>query len=114
QETQRAAKTVAVSAMERQFIETARCLGLPREDVERTIVEWMFRRPLKYLRYCRRRGLVAFLSRLRRDGIAAGVLSDYPVRDKLAALGVCDRFSIAICTTDPEVNALKPHPAGFL
>src|SRR5439155_9172109 len=41
QETQRAAKTVAVSAMERQFIETARCLGLPREDVEQTIAEWM-------------------------------------------------------------------------
>jgi HAD superfamily hydrolase (TIGR01549 family) len=42
-----------------------------------------------------------------------GVLSDYPVRDKLNALGVAESFSLALCTTDPEINALKPHPRGF-
>src|SRR5215813_14173505 len=34
--------------------------------------------------------------------------------DKLKSLGVADRMSVALCATDPEINAFKPHPTGFL
>ena len=28
--------------------------------------------------------------------------------------GVADRMSVALCATDPEINAFKPYPKGFL
>ena len=59
-------------------------------------------------------GLSEFLAFLVARGITLGVLSDYDPRRKLAALGVADRFDVVVCSTDPPVNALKPHPRPFL
>jgi len=42
------------------------------------------------------------------------VLSDYPAEAKLRALGLDGRFSAVVCSTDPEIGVLKPHPRGFL
>jgi beta-phosphoglucomutase-like phosphatase (HAD superfamily) len=42
------------------------------------------------------------------------VFSDYPPELKLKALGVAGRFSVLVCSADPEVGAFKPHPKGFL
>jgi phosphoglycolate phosphatase/putative hydrolase of the HAD superfamily len=78
------------------------------------VTEWLYQRPLKYLRLCRRRGLEAFLTFLESKGIQAGVFSDYPVLDKLLALGLARRMSLVLCATDSEINAFKPHPKGFL
>jgi phosphoglycolate phosphatase/putative hydrolase of the HAD superfamily len=88
--------------------------GLAIEEVEETVNEWMFERPLKYLRLCRAAGLSDLLSFLGREGLETGVLSDYPAEAKLDALGVAGRFSVVLCSSDPEVGALKPHPRGFL
>jgi hypothetical protein len=45
---------------------------------------------------CRRRGLEAFLTFLESQGIQIGVFSDYPVLDKLQALGLAERMSLAL------------------
>jgi HAD superfamily hydrolase (TIGR01549 family) len=104
-----------VERLERlQVAETARLLGVDAAEVEAVVSEWMQRRPLRYLRLCRRRGLRSLLRRLRALRVPCGVLSDYPAAEKLRALGVADEFSPVLCTTDPSINALKPHPAGFL
>jgi len=42
------------------------------------------------------------------------VLSDYPTESKLRALGLAGRFSPVVCATDPDVDAFKPSPRGFL
>lgn len=97
-----------------QYAETAKQIGEEPAAIERMISEWLYQRPLKYLRFCRRRGVEAFFSFLDHKGIQAGVFSDYPVIDKLRALGLFDRISLALCATDPAINALKPHPQGFL
>jgi HAD superfamily hydrolase (TIGR01549 family) len=97
-----------------QIARTAHREHVGEAMVQAAVSEWMHRRPLKYLRWCRRRGLVALLSRLEQRGMRLGVLSDYPSRDKLAALGVDGFFGLVLCTTDGEINALKPHPRGFL
>jgi HAD superfamily hydrolase (TIGR01549 family) len=97
-----------------QVSRTALRENVAAPEVEAAVVEWMNQRPLKYLRWCRRRGLVALLARLQQRGTRLGVLSDYPAREKLAALGVEEFFSPVLCTTDREINALKPHPRGFL
>ena len=57
---------------------------------------------------------MAFLTLLKHQGIQVGVFSDYPVLDKLQALGLAGMMSLTLCATDPEINAFKPHPKGFL
>jgi putative hydrolase of the HAD superfamily len=93
---------------------TARRTGLSRDQVEGLVAEWMIERPLKYLLYCRATGLEALIDFLSRRAIKIGVFSDYPPQLKLKALGVVDRFSLLVCSADPEVGRFKPHPRGFL
>jgi len=97
-----------------QYVEAAKRAGEDRTQIESVVVEWIHQRPLKYLRLCRRRGIEAFLTFLESKGIQIGVFSDYPILDKLQALGLAERMSLALSATDPEINAFKPHPKGFL
>ena len=97
-----------------QYIAAAQRTGWEPAVLESLVVEWLYQRPLKYLRFCRRRGLEAFCAFLENRGIQIGVFSDYPVMEKLKSLGVADRMSVALCATDPEINAFKPYPKGFL
>jgi HAD superfamily hydrolase (TIGR01549 family) len=88
--------------------------GLTAEQVEAIVNEWMFERPLKYLRWCRASGLFDLLAFLDRRGLNLGVLSDYPAETKLQALGLAGRFSVVLSSSDPDVGAFKPNPRGFL
>jgi HAD superfamily hydrolase (TIGR01549 family) len=88
--------------------------GVKAAEIERIVGEWMFERPLKYLRACRARGVFDLLRFLTRRGLQIGVLSDYPADAKLRALGLDGWFSVVLCSSDPEIGALKPDPRGFL
>jgi HAD superfamily hydrolase (TIGR01509 family) len=99
---------------ETQLDVAAQRSGVPAAEVAGIVNEWMIERPLKYLPFCRADGLSALLSLLDYEGLAMGVLSDYPAEAKLRALGIADRFSVILCATDPDVAALKPNPRGFL
>ena len=96
-----------------QIEAAAAAAGLTPDEVERVVNEWMLERPLKYLRWCRAPGILEILSRLDDAGVMAGVLSDYPAEGKLRALGLSGRFSIVLCSSDPEIAAFKPSPRGF-
>jgi HAD superfamily hydrolase (TIGR01549 family) len=96
-----------------QIERTAADAGVNAADVAATVEEWMVRRPLKYLRWCRRPELLALLDGLERAGLKIGALSDYVPDAKLDALEAARYFSLSLCTTDSRVNALKPHPKGF-
>jgi FMN phosphatase YigB (HAD superfamily) len=74
----------------------------------------MQQRPLRHVAKARRRGLGRFLRLLEARDIKAGSFSDYPVEGKLEALQLAGHFSVTLCATDGEINAFKPHPAGFL
>jgi len=97
-----------------QYIEVARQTGEDPAQIEKVVNEWIYQRPLKYLRICRRNGLNTFLAFLESRGLRIGVLSDYPVVDKLVALDLEGRMSLTLCSLDPAINAFKPHPKGFL
>jgi len=84
------------------------------DGVEAAVSEWIYQRPLKYLRRCRRAGIESFLGYLASRGIPAGVFSDYPAREKLEALQLAEKISLVACATDAEINAFKPHPRGFV
>jgi len=89
-------------------------VGLSLREAAPIVSEWMVRRPLKYLRLCRRPGLVGLLETLRGRGVRLGVLSDYPAEAKLLALGLRRAFDDVVWTGEADVNALKPDPKGFL
>ena len=114
QEELRALGSQPESLNELQYAETGRRVGRQPAAVRSEIEEWMFRRPLRHLRRWRDPHVADFLSLLATTGTRAGVFSDYPVASKLEALGLTDAFSPALCATDPEINALKPHPRGLL
>lgn len=97
-----------------QYVEAARRTGEDPAQMKRVVLEWIHERPLKYMRLCRRRGIERLLTFLEGRGVRAGVFSDYPVLGKLRALGLSGRMSLALCATDPGINAFKPHPKGFL
>ncbi len=97
-----------------QYVAAAQQIDWEPEQLERLVREWMYRRPLKYLRFCRRRGLEEFLVFLQDSGRRLGVFSDYPVVEKLSSLQCADKISVALCATDLEINAFKPSPKGFV
>lgn len=129
----RAARTLRRLQMFRQVREELRDLGDTAESLDdaqyevpaerlvddaqalrETVLEWMHERPLRHLVRAAWPGQRATLEALRDLGLPLGVFSDYPPAKKLQALGIDDLFDVAIAATDPEVNAFKPHPQGFL
>ncbi|HJV66351.1 MAG TPA: HAD family hydrolase [Geomonas sp.] len=91
--------------------ETAAATGVASARVQEAVAEWMARRPLPYLAGCRYAGLAELFEALRRSGKKIGIFSDYPARDKLAALGVSADDTVS--AGDPGVGFLKPHPRGL-
>jgi FMN phosphatase YigB (HAD superfamily) len=111
---QEALRHQATVGSDDQLTIASREAGLPLEEARQLIAEWMIDRPLKYLRFCRARGLVPLLNFLAGACVRLAVLSDYSPREKLRALGVADRFSPVLCATDPGIGAFKPNPRGLL
>jgi HAD superfamily hydrolase (TIGR01549 family) len=97
----------------RQAEAAAAASGLTVSEVNALVEEWMQQRPLKYLHWCKASGLDALLDRLESGGVRIGVLSDYPSRAKLQALGVDGRFDPVLCAADVEIGAFKPDPRGY-
>ena len=90
---------------------TAAAVGGSPEAVHATVTEWMEVRPLPYLARCRYPGVIELFAGLRRQGKTIGILSDYPARAKLAALGLCADHLVS--AGDDGVGFLKPHTRGL-
>ena len=87
---------------------TAREVGCSAEVVQVIVSEWIERRPLRRLAALRYPLLEELFVALKRHGKIIGILSDYPARDKMEALGlVADHIVTAV---DDDVNVLKPNP----
>lgn len=81
------------------------------EHVRALVAEWMDERPLAHLAVCRRPGIEALFDALRGAGKTIGILSDYPAREKLKAMGLTADFVVS--STDEDVARPKPDPAGL-
>ncbi len=104
----------SVSLVSLQYSLVAERVCVTPREVEMVVREWMYRRPLKYLRICRRRAMKEFFQLAADRGLRMGVFSDYPVREKLQGLGIHAPLTVELCATDPQINAFKPNPKGFL
>lgn len=91
-----------------------RC-GIDPTLAAETINRWMIERPGKWLQRFRRKTLIDQISQYRLQGGRTAVVSDYPARKKLAAMGIDSLFDVVIASGEPDgPNRLKPNPAGLL
>ncbi len=95
-----------------QYRLTASVVRTPVQRVKAIVTEWLLEKPLRYLPAYRLPGTLELFQALKTYGFGIGIFSDYPPREKIAALGLhADQMS---CGTDPDVDALKPGPKGLL
>jgi HAD superfamily hydrolase (TIGR01509 family) len=98
-----------------QLRRTAEALALESSLVEARVREWMFARPGKWLQRAQRTGLLEEIAAFRKAGGRTALVSDYPARDKLRALGVEALFEVVVASGEPNgPSRLKPHPQGYL
>ena len=100
---------------ERGMDETGRVAALAErfhislETVQSAIHVWMVEKTLPFVRLFRDRRLIADMERVSRQGIMLIVLSDYPVTEKLTAIG----FRPDAAYSARELGCLKPCPDGL-
>lgn len=98
-----------------QLERAARGLGLPVAELQADVLSWMVERPARYLRWFRRSGLLAEIAAFRGAGGRTALVSDYPARRKLDALGARDAFEVVVANGEPNgPRRLKPDPDGYL
>ena len=98
-----------------QLRRTADALSLELSAVEDCVREWMFERPGKWLRPVRRSALLNEIADFRAAGGRTAVVSDYPARHKLRALGAESLFDVVVASGEPDgPSRLKPDPEGYL
>lgn len=105
----------ADSPYRQQIARTAEALGVEPAHVERLVTEWMLERPCKWVRRFRRDGLLDEIRAFRAAGGRTALVSDYPARAKLDALGCADLFEVVVASGEPGgPRKLKPDPDGYL
>jgi len=103
------------SPFELQLERTASALGSDELALREIVERWMIHRPGRWLHRFRRQPLLDEIGAFRAAGGKTAVVSDYPARDKLRALGVLDLFQVVVaCGEAQGPRALKPDPSGYL
>ena len=96
----------------KQINETSRIFGLRPDETERIINSWMNDKPLKLVKFFRRRKLLVKLKELQASGKIIIVYSDYPVKEKLRALNF-EPYKY-FWSNDGFINCMKPDASGLL
>lgn len=98
-----------------QVERTAEALGVSTALVDGAVRGWMIERPAKWLSLFRRRALLEEIRSFRATGGRTALVSDYPARRKLEALGAGALFDVVVASGEPDgPQRLKPHPHGML
>jgi len=108
---ERLADEEAVDFEPKLIVETAKMTANSPEAVRAMVCEWIEQRPLRYLGACVYQGVPQLFAGLRRSEKSIGVLSDYPAREKLTALGLTADHVIS--AGDADIGLLKPQPRGL-
>lgn len=106
------AETRAFNVSDIQFKATAQACKLPEDRVAKIVHEWMNLRPLHHLSSARYTDIDRVFSVLKSRGVKIGVYSDYPVKEKMNALGL--EANALCCSTEEGIDRLKPEPAGLI
>lgn len=106
---------IGVDLFAEQCVRTSARLSCPIEHVREVVDDWMFARPSRWLRRFRRDELFAEIARFRAAGGRTALISDYPARAKLTALGATDLMDVVVANGEADGKyRLKPAPDAFL
>ena len=97
-----------------QLAEAERTSRQPAASIAAWVARWMETEPLPLVARAARPGLRGLLETAGARGVALGVLSDYPPRPKLAALGIESLFGAVRWAQEADVGTFKPDPRGLL
>tara|TARA_B100000900_G_scaffold182903_1_gene155178 strand:+ start:934 stop:1575 length:642 start_codon:yes stop_codon:yes gene_type:complete len=86
-------------------------LNIKQKLVEKIINEWMFERPLKYLKKCSYAGLNQLFKKLKKNNILITIYSDYPAKNKIKVLEL--PADLIVSSTDKNINRFKPDPKAI-
>ena len=81
------------------------------DKVAGIVKKWIYDNPLSALVKARDDKLAMWIDKLRQSGKKVVVLSDYPTKDKLDALGI--KVDGQYGPDDTRIDELKPSPAGL-
>lgn len=101
----------ATGVINKQYDLVSDYLGVSDSEVRKVTTEWLEERPLPVLARCIQPGAPELFRALRSAGIRIAVLSDYPAKAKLEAIGLA--ADIVVSAADPDVNCFKPLPVGL-
>jgi FMN phosphatase YigB (HAD superfamily) len=100
---------------EEQVRRTAAATKSDEDHVRSVVLDWMVVRPGKWLSKFKRKEIVSRIEVFRAQGGKTALVSDYPARSKLAALGVGGLFDAVVASGEhPRLTRLKPCPDGYL
>ncbi len=103
------------SPFELQLERAASDASLAVDNLRAIVMEWMVERPLRWLPRFARRGLLAEIAGFRDAGGKTALVSDYPARAKLGALGAAELFDTVVANGEENgPGRLKPWPDGYL
>lgn len=94
-----------------QYSTVAEALGCSRDRVKSVVSRWIYEEPLPLLKDCKYAGVDDFIALLRESGKHVAFYSDYPLAEKLEAMGISSDCNF--CATDPSIDQLKPSPRGL-
>lgn len=96
---------------QQQYLWCASKTNYPVDKIKEVVNKWIYVEPIAYLEGCIYPGLKNFMSNLQEKGVKTAVYSDYPADKKIQHLGL--NVSIALSSTDREVDHFKPHPKAI-
>jgi len=111
-EKMRSMNTISESLADKQLEIASKICFLGKNKIKYHVTRWMEIEPLKLLYNVKYPYSDLFFSEAKIRGYKLAVLSDYPVKNKLVALGWKDIFDMQLSSQDLNINKLKPDPTG--
>src|SRR5690606_8101600 len=103
------------SPFDEQLRRSAESLLMDESTLRAQVMEWMVHRPGKWIARSRRTDLLEELVAFHEQGGKLAVVSDYPARAKLDALGISSLFDVVVASGEhQQLRRLKPAPDGYL
>lgn len=112
EEKQRSGNRTVENSLEwEQYSYVAGRMGCTADKVKTVIETWMYEKPLKAVYETRDEALIGLIQERKAVGQKIFIFSDYPIEDKLNALGLTADGMYA--STDERLSELKPSPKGL-
>ena len=85
-------------------------LKIDRSTLVKIIIEWIYKRPLKYLIIVRNIKLKKTIEKYKKDGLDIYFYSDYPLYHKMKKMKYNFNSNLYWSSLDYEISSFKPNP----